>query len=151
VQFHAGTRREETAVTFSSLVNLVSVPVVVRDREGRASPKEQNHFASSPPSLAARTARRAIATNASSHSVRILLVKPEKGFTGVVFLDTGKPMTYVPPTPHGPNWSNVERLPGACLGSRSQIILHREVETGITTKDADAWALGNFEFETSCR
>jgi hypothetical protein len=27
---------EETAVTFSSLVNLVSVPVVVRDREGWA-------------------------------------------------------------------------------------------------------------------
>jgi hypothetical protein len=44
-------------------------------------------------------ARAAVASKKWSHSVRILLVHPQKGLTGVVLLETGKPTMHVDPTP----------------------------------------------------
>jgi hypothetical protein len=44
-------------------------------------------------------ARAAAANPDRSFSVRIRLVHPEKGCTGVLLLESGKPTTQVPPTP----------------------------------------------------
>jgi uncharacterized hydantoinase/oxoprolinase family protein len=44
-------------------------------------------------------ARAAVASKKWSFSARILLVHPEKGCTGVVLLETGKPTMHVDPTP----------------------------------------------------
>ena len=43
--------------------------------------------------------RAAIASKVWSHSVRILLVDPIKGCTGVIVMETGKPDMHVDPTP----------------------------------------------------
>ena len=43
-------------------------------------------------------ARAAVASKKWSHSVRILLVHPEAGCTGVIVMETGKPTIEVPPT-----------------------------------------------------
>ena len=44
-------------------------------------------------------ARAAIASKVWSHSVRILLVDPVKGCTGVIVMETAKPDVRVDPTP----------------------------------------------------
>lgn len=49
--------------------------------------------------------RAAIASRKWSHSVRILLVDPVKGCTGVIVMETGKPYMHVDPTPE-----DVERV-----------------------------------------
>jgi len=43
--------------------------------------------------------RAAIAEKDRSISIRIRLVDPEEGCTGVLLLEPGKPITQVPPTP----------------------------------------------------
>jgi hypothetical protein len=43
--------------------------------------------------------RAAIATKPWIHSVRILLVDPVEGCTGVIVMETGKPNIHVDPTP----------------------------------------------------
>jgi hypothetical protein len=48
--------------------------------------------------------RAAAATKKWSYSARILVVDPEKGCTGVVVLETGKPTTRVPTTPEDIEW-----------------------------------------------
>jgi hypothetical protein len=43
--------------------------------------------------------RAAVASRKWSHSVRLLLVDPQKGCTGVLVMETGKPHRKEPPTP----------------------------------------------------
>ncbi|MGA2713358.1 MAG: hypothetical protein ABSG41_09635 [Bryobacteraceae bacterium] len=44
-------------------------------------------------------ARAVVASKKWSFSARILLVHPEKGLTGALLLETGKPTMHVDPTP----------------------------------------------------
>jgi hypothetical protein len=44
-------------------------------------------------------ARAAVAAKVWIHSVRILLVDPQHGCTGVIVMETGKPDLHVDPTP----------------------------------------------------
>ena len=48
--------------------------------------------------------RAAIASKVWSHSTRILLVHPQKGCTGVLVLETGKPTMHLDPTPEDVEW-----------------------------------------------
>lgn len=43
--------------------------------------------------------RAAVTSKQWIHTVRVLLVNPEKGCTGVMVVETGKPITRVDPTP----------------------------------------------------
>jgi hypothetical protein len=52
--------------------------------------------------------RAAAATKDYSFSARILLVHPEKGCTGILLLESGKPTTNVPPTPEDEEWVRAE-------------------------------------------
>ena len=52
-----------------------------------------------------RLEARAMATAPGTIEIRVLLVDPEKGVTGVLVFATGKPTTKVPPTPE-----DVERV-----------------------------------------
>ena len=46
-----------------------------------------------------RLETRAMATTRGTIDIRILLVDPVKGCTGVIVMETGKPTTHVDPTP----------------------------------------------------
>jgi hypothetical protein len=59
-------------------------------------------------------ARAAVTAKAWIHSVRILLVDPQDGCTGVIVIETGKPDLHVDPTPEesnrfAPTWRSTEQ------------------------------------------